>query len=326
MPDQLATLRFPYERVLLARTKLAYVHLRNLLTDAKRDRGARLFGYVALWLPDELLLLYLQEGELVNATRLTTDGSDVIALADALQRVPHEPELGEVCFHQADDEQLACMFATQTRPPEEWPTELNPLDPTAVFPYLDAMTYDGVLEVIAEGAVNYLVLRDGRVTRAFLASAGEGSLPERVQRMFAGDGASRVSVRRWSVPEPLPQQAAPALVQAYRDLVRALIERLVAAGRTSAPEIAEHARRSLAERHTVLARLDLTDARSRHDPSAEQDAVTAAVAAWIAETLWAAADHDTVSPEELLRDLTRERRHMLQSAGFYDRLPFRIEW
>ena len=59
MPQSLAALRFPHERVLLPRTKLAYVHLRNLLTDAKRDRAARVYGYVAIWLPEELVILYL---------------------------------------------------------------------------------------------------------------------------------------------------------------------------------------------------------------------------------------------------------------------------
>ena len=62
MPQSLSGLRFPHERVFLPRTKLAYVHLKNLLTDAKRERAARVFGYVAIWLPDELVLLYLQEG------------------------------------------------------------------------------------------------------------------------------------------------------------------------------------------------------------------------------------------------------------------------
>src|SRR5215210_8327772 len=73
MPLNAAGLRFPHDRVLLARTKLAYVHLRNLLTDAKRDRAARVFGYVAIWLPEGILVLYLQEGEVVNATH-SVDG------------------------------------------------------------------------------------------------------------------------------------------------------------------------------------------------------------------------------------------------------------
>src|SRR5687768_10149116 len=119
------TQRFPYERVLLPRTKLAYVHLHNLLTDAKRDRAARVFGYVAIWLPEELVLLYLQSGELVNATWSQGGVYRPLPLADALARVPAEPELGEICFHEAEDEQLACMWTAQVTPEEPWPGELD---------------------------------------------------------------------------------------------------------------------------------------------------------------------------------------------------------
>src|SRR5688572_20918910 len=110
MPSIVAGLRFPYSRVMLPRTRLAYVHLRNLLTDAKRDRSARLSGYVAIWLPEEFLVLYLQHGEVVNATVLDAKGSRAIAISSALECVPSEPEYGEICFHEAEDNQLASMF------------------------------------------------------------------------------------------------------------------------------------------------------------------------------------------------------------------------
>ena len=44
MPSTVAGLRYPHTRVLLPRTRLAYVHLRNLLTDAKRDRSRARLG------------------------------------------------------------------------------------------------------------------------------------------------------------------------------------------------------------------------------------------------------------------------------------------
>lgn len=325
MPLHYTGLRYPHERVLLARTKLAYVHLENLLTDAKRDRSARVFGYVGVWLPDELLLLYLQEGEVVNATRSNEDGFTTLSIAAALDRIPHDPEFGEACFHEAPDEQLASMYATQVRPHEPWPEELRPDDPAALFPYLMSTTFDGVVEIVVDGHVSYLVFRDGVVARAFLSGAARGSLIERVQSLFA-DAGSRRSVRRWPVPPPLPRQTPPALVQAYRELAQQLVERLVASGRESAPAIAEHARRTLVEKHPALERFSPADDRPRLDPADEVGAVTAAIAAWVSEILWTAADHDTVSPEALLRDLTRERRHMLQSAGFFDHLPFKVEW
>src|SRR3954451_4693656 len=112
--QHLAGLRYPFTRVLLPRTRLAYVHLRNLLTDAKRDRSARGSGYVAVLLPEELVVLYLRRGELVNATHHDGHSFQPIAIGPAVEMVPAEPEYGEVTFCEAEEEQLACMYASQT--------------------------------------------------------------------------------------------------------------------------------------------------------------------------------------------------------------------
>lgn len=323
MPQALAGLRFPHERVLLPRTKLAYVHLRNLLTDAKRDRSARVYGYVAIWLPEELVLLYLQEGELVNATTLDPSGAMVIPIADALEKVPHEAEYGDICFHEADDEQLACMHFAHVVGEEPWPDELNPLDPHALFPYLLATTFDGTLEVTLDGNVNYLIVRDGMVERAFLSSVHFGELDEKIEALFRPDSrTARMGVRRFPVPPPVPSQASPALIHAYRELVNGLVRELIEQGKDSAPVIAEMARQSLASTHMALHSFTAMD-RLVHDPVAGVEDLTDAVAAWITEVLWASADMDG-GPEALLRKLTHDRRHMFQSAGLFERLPWQM--
>src|SRR5438477_6973316 len=104
MPAPLAGLRYPHTRVLLPRTRLAYVHLRNLLSDAKRDRAARVSGYVAIWLPEELIILYMQGGEIINATTCDARGWRAVSIARALERVPAEPEYGEICFCASEEE------------------------------------------------------------------------------------------------------------------------------------------------------------------------------------------------------------------------------
>src|SRR6476469_8341474 len=323
MPQTLAGLRFPHERILLPRTKLAYVHLRNLLTDAKRERAARVYGYVAIWLPEELVLLYLQEGELVNATTLDPSGAMVIPIADALDKVPPEPEYGDICFHEADDEQLACMHFAHVVGEEPWPEELKPLDPHALFPYLLATTFDGTIEVTLDGNVNYLIVRDGMVERAFLSSVHFGELDEKIEALFRPDGrASRMGVRRFPVPPPVPSQAPPALIHAYRELVNGLVRELIGQGKDSAPIIAELARQSLASTHAPLHSFTARD-RLVHDPVAGVQELTDAVAAWVTEVLWAAADMDG-GPEAIIRKLTHERRHMFQSAGLFERLPWQM--
>src|SRR5690242_2610738 len=143
--QHLAGLRYPFTRVLLPRTRLAYIHLRNLLTDAKRDRSARVSGYVAVWLPEEFVVLYLQRGEVANATVMEKGGWKAVAVSSALERIPAEPEYGEICFHEADNEQLASMFISQTQAPEPWPTDLKVNDPAALFPFMMSIMFNGVI-------------------------------------------------------------------------------------------------------------------------------------------------------------------------------------
>lgn len=330
MPLPAATLHYPHDRVLLNRTRLAYVHLRNLLTDAKRDRAAKIYGFVSVWLPEELLLLFMQEGEVVNATA-TVDGMTFrpLSIAEGIAMVPSAAEFGEICFYEADDEQLATMYWSQMLEPVAWPAELNVHDPAAVFGFLNATMHDGVVEVRAEdGGVNYGIVRNGGIARGFFAgeNVANASAEARLTALLAGGRiAERKKTRLWPLPPPLPVQAPPAMIQAYRDLMASIVKRLVEGGVEGAPQVTEHARMMLVERHPCLDRFSLTHPHPR-DPVTETPALTAAIGAWIGELLWTVAPADGKTPGQLVGELAHERRHMFQSAGLFDALPWKIEW
>ena len=198
-----AALRFPRFRVLLPRTRLAYVHLRNLLTDAKRDRAARVFGYVCVWLPEEFLLFFMQEGEVVNATS-SPDGQrfNPVAIADAVAKVPREAEYGEVCFHEADDEQLAMMYWTQVNESEVWPADVSQDDADAVLSFLHGTMFDGVLKLSHEGGRSYVVVRQGTLVRGYFADDVFGS-PEQQVRALLAPSEKWVRARVWPIPPAL---------------------------------------------------------------------------------------------------------------------------
>ncbi|HKH92399.1 MAG TPA: hypothetical protein VKA54_11385 [Gemmatimonadaceae bacterium] len=325
MPTTAAGLHYPSLRVPLPRTRLAYVHLKNLLGDAKRDRSARVSGYVAIWLPEEFLILYLQRGELVNACHDDGHGFQPIAIGAAVDMVPAEPEYGEITFCEAEDEQLACMFHSQTVSPEAWPPELRSSDPAALFPYLISCSFDGMVEIAVEGAVNYLLFHMGQVAGGYLADSGKGTMVERVARLFDRERlALHVQVRRWDPPPPLPVQAPTGLVRAYRDLTTSLVLRLVADGREGAPAIAEHARTMLLGAHPALEGFSF-NGRPPKPVVADADSLTAGVAALINELLWTAGDQGNGSgPAEILKELTHERRHLFQSAGLIERMSWKV--
>ena len=111
---------------------------------------------------------------------------------------------------------------------------------------------------------------------------------------------------------------------AYRELANALVQRLTADGRDSATAIAEQARQNLLKAHPDLECFSIGKKPLR-EPVSDTARITNAVAAWIKDIVWAAADHDGGSPPEaLLKELTWERRHMFQSAGFYEKLPWKV--
>src|SRR6266581_2611507 len=69
-PVRLADLTFPQVSRLIHRTRLAFIHLDNLLAFGKRDRDGRVDGYITAYLPEECLLLFFRKGEAVNAAPL----------------------------------------------------------------------------------------------------------------------------------------------------------------------------------------------------------------------------------------------------------------
>jgi hypothetical protein len=122
----------------------------------------------------------------------------------------------------------------------------------------------------------------------------------------------------------LPVQAAPALIQAYRELLGAVVKHLVADGVDGAPALAEHARQTMIRAHPALERFSLAMPNQR-DPVAETAVLSAAIGAWLGEFLSAAAPVGGISPSRLIADLTRDRRHMFQSAGLFSALPWKAD-
>ena len=120
-------------------------------------------------------------------------------------------------------------------------------------------------------------------------------------------------------------QAPPALIQAYRDLMTGVVRRLVADGGDGAPAVAEHARKLLSGQHPALERMSLSHPTPR-DPVTETPTLTAAIGAWLGELLWASAPPQGATPAMLIGELTRDRRHMFQSAGLFEALPWKVEW
>jgi len=326
MPANAAQLRYPSGRVLLARTKLAYVHVRNLLTDAKRDRTARVAGYVATWLPEEFLILFLRDGEVVNAISCSAGrATERIAISSALAHIPPEPEFGEIAFFEAPAELLVCMYHTLVVEPEPWPADFAAGDPRVLFPHLRDTHFSGVVEVVNRDTANFIVLNDGLIEQTHVVDDNGAGRTEQLARIFGPTSPRpRARVRAWPGPLRMPVQAPAALVAAYRELVTKLYDELGSYGVPVPSAVGERVRDALIDRHPSLRRF--AAGSKSEDPADDADEVTGAVAAWVTETIRESLDGDDDAARSVVKAAARERRHMLHAAGFLSALPWDLEW
>jgi hypothetical protein len=327
-PVRLAELDFPQTGRLVHRTRLAFIHLENVLSFGKRDRDGRVDGYLVAWLPDECLVLLLRAGEAVNAVSLHTTGREVVPIAETLRRMAAETERGELAYCVAPIEQLAWMYQSCA---ENFSVKtVDARRPDALFPALAKEQATGVLELISNGRVSYLRFDGGRFAGGYFCSRSESvSVPKYVESLFrdAPDGnPPALSALLFPHATELPVQAPAALVNTYRDLfwriTDAVEQEVPGEGKRRSQRLAA----ALGATHRALELMAAPRDAVLADSVVQPEELALALTDWTRQLLDGVEILMPGTAPKVLRDATRVHRYVLQSAGFYDRLPWPVTW
>ncbi len=319
---------FPAEQALLVRTRSAYVHLDNLIAYAKRDRDAKVNAWLACYRPDETILLFFLGGDLVNAAVLTPVGRFPVAISEAMKHVRAEPERAEIAYHAAAGETLAAMYASCAQPPQD--LGLDPTSPKTIFDNVLARKWSGLLELISNARVNYLVVREGRFAAGIFSDQRPGEDAKAyLSRLFiaaAPEPRPRVAVKAFAGLDAMPLQATPALVTMLRTYVWDLADLCEREVPNDGAKRGEKLRLRLALTHDALKSVGGTRGSAFADPIIEPRVLTDSLAAWTKEFLGELeVMHPGIAPK-VLKEACREPRFQLAALGFFDRLPWKIEW
>ena len=321
--------RFPHEAAYLPRTKLSYVNLPGLLSDGKRDRTARVPGFVAVQLGERCYLIFIRDGEPFHAARIDPSGRRAAPLAEVLRTASTESERGEggqIGYYGAPEAQLRAMLATLVQEPLPRDAALETGRPDLLFPALRERGFGGVVELCGGGAHQYLVL-EGGVYRSgyFCERCPTVAVGDFLRTFFlsAGDG---LTVTLFPALCELPVQAQPGLVDLYRRVIGGVLRELsVPVGREAGLELMRRAQGSVLPRRPELEAFRLSDeGRVKGDPVATPQRLTEAVTDWITEALAAAADRYPVDPTEIVARVARDSRFVLAEQGFFARLPWAV--
>ncbi len=327
-PVRLSELTFPHDRVHVFRTRLVFIHLDNLLHFAKIDRDGRVDGYVVAYLPDEVVILLLLDGEVVSAVGFAEAGRGVLPLATALRRVREEPERGELVFCDAPLKQIAWMYGSCAAP--AIPRPLDPKQPEKLIGELETEHYTGLLEMIVDGRVQYLRWEDGACVDGFFTEdAADKPVVDRVRQLLLPDasgGLPVVAVGQYPLFAKVPVQASPAMLQIYRELFWSIATETERKAPNMGMKRAYRLRDSLATIHGSLTAIGRPLDRDPAEISDTEEQLTFALSDWALQLL---EELDVVSPgaaPTVLKEATKEHRFLLQKTGFYTRLPWSVTW
>jgi hypothetical protein len=327
-PVRLADLVFPQTSRLIHRTRLAFIHLDNLLAFAKRDRDGRVDGYLTAHLPDECLLVFLRKGEAVNAASIHTAGRQVVTIGEALKRMRAEVERGELSYGIAPMEQLAWMYESCSSTGTLQPVE--PHRPDLLFPALSQQKATGVLELISNGRVSYLRLNDGKFVGGYFCDKPESlPLPKYVESLFEpglDGGSPGLSAMVFPAVPDLPAQAPNALVNTYRELYWRIVDAVEGEFPGEAKKRAHKVAAALREDHPALALLSVPRNADVPDAVVRPDELATALTDWTLQLLQGIEIMMPGTAPRVLKDSTKEHRYVLQAAGFYSRLPWPVSW
>ena len=327
-PIRLAELTFPQVNRLIHRTRLAFIHLDNLLAFAKRDRDGRVDGYLTAYLPDECLLMFFRKGEAVNAASLHTSGRQVTTITEALKRMRAEVERGEVAYCAAPMEQLAWMYHSCAVPVQ--PRVLDPDQPGAFFPVLKQEQVTGVVELISAGRVSYLRFEAGRFAGGYFCDKPEDlAVAKFLEAQFQRGADGRfpaLSVVVFPPVAELPAQAPNALINTYRELYWRIVDEVDKEFPGEARRRAQKVCAGIVGTHKALAVLSVPRGAETPDAVVQPEELSSALMDWSLQLLEGVEIMMPGTAPKILKEATKEHRYVLQSAGFYGGLPWQVAW
>lgn len=319
---------FPASGYLLRRTRLAFVDLDNLISFAQRSRDGKVDAYFAGYLPEEVVLLFFQQGSLVNAATLGSVAREILPIEEAVRRLKASGERGEGLYATAEATQLAMMYGASAGPAAL--RFVNPPAPEEMFPTLMEERFSGVLEFTSGGRVNYLQFDQGQFTGGYLCDRSEDvSVPSYLEAMFAplaDKSPPAIAGTLFHPPSTIPTQALPSQLRMYREVVLRLVD---AVNTELSEEGTARARRSVDDVIALYPEATYLRPEAVDDPGSlalAADALTQALVAWVTDVLRGVEIVSPAAAPGLLREATRDHRHVLRGAGFYDALPWTIDW
>jgi hypothetical protein len=239
-----------------------------------------------------------------------------------------EVERGELAYCAAPMEQLAWMYQSCAAPVEM--RNVDPAEPGAFFAAFARDKADGILELTSNARVSYVRFDGGRFASGYFCDKPETlGIPKFLESQFhaGADGQPPVlTAAGFPYVADLPQQAPNALINTYRELYWRIVDEVDKEFPGEARRRAQKVSVGIQDAHKAIALLSAPRGAETPDAVVQPEELSGALTDWSLQLLEGVEVMMPGTAPKILREATREHRYVLQSAGYYGRLPWQVSW
>jgi hypothetical protein len=210
------------------------------------------------------------------------------------------------------------------------PRALDPQEPGTFFPLLKQEHVTGVVELISDGRVSYLRFEGGRfIDGYFCDKPADVAVAKFLEMQFQPDAAGHapaLSAVLFPAVAELPAQAPNSLINTYRELYWRIADEVEKELPGQGQRRAQKVCTGIMGTHKALALLSAPRGVDTPEAVVQPEELASALSDWSLQLLEGVEVMMPGTAPRILKEATKEHRYVLESAGFYGHLPWRLAW
>jgi len=202
--------------------------------------------------------------------------------------------------------------------------------PGAFFAAFARDKTSGILELTSNARVSYVRFDAGRYASGYFCDKPDVmAIPKFLEAQFhaaAGGQTPVLTAAVFPYVADLPQQAPNALINTYRELYWRIVDEVDKEFPGEAKRRAQKVSAGIVDAHKAIAILSAPRGTDTPDSVVQPEELSNALTDWSLQLLEGMEVMMPGTAPKILREATREHRYVLQSAGYYGRLPWPVSW
>lgn len=214
-------MKFPRGRPLLENARLEFLNLENVLSASKRERAHRISGYISIFYPDTIELIFLKEGEPFNAARISQTERKIVPINEVVEKAKKATS-GVLSEYATDETLIKLMISSIILKPRKEDIDLSRLQPQIFIDKLKTTKFNGFIWVRAGVEESFIHFENGDIKGIYVAGSAK--------KLESSEAANvlmkpKINVAIFDHVEELTiVQATPAQVSMYCKIFSSLLK------------------------------------------------------------------------------------------------------